>query len=286
MEEKAEYNVSPEESKEAIDMLGKGYDEITTAKDESNDRRYFTITPRIVKALSRNAFDFSLWDTIKDVAGENGECFLNTDQLAILSGMSTGQVSKSRKYWLKIGFLKGEIKKDPGFSQAVWHLTVPDLWQKNIEWCEKYPKIKSRLEFRKAHRSLHTVKPSHSEGKPSHSEAKKNNKEDLIKRDSEIFTKLSELTGGGLNSNTPKFVDAWLERHTPVRILEAIQIARDNKARSTNYVDKILLSWEANGYPKTREERVAERKAKHPISAYQQIQKILAEQRSKQDVNV
>jgi len=104
--------------------------------------------------------------------------------------------------------------------------------------------------------------------------------------DAEIFTKLSELTGGGLSSNTPKFVDAWLERHTPARILEAIQIAKEKKGRSTNYVDAILTGWDIDGYPKTREERAAERKAKQPMSAYQQIQKILSEQRSKQDVNV
>jgi len=103
--------------------------------------------------------------------------------------------------------------------------------------------------------------------------------------DSEIFTKLSELTGGGLNSNTPKFVDAWLERHTPARILEAIQISKTNKARSTKYVDEILLSWEANGYPKTREERVAERKAKQPPSAYQQIKNILAEQKAERELS-
>lgn len=78
--------------------------------------------------------------------------------------------------------------------------------------------------------------------------------------DAEIFQALSEMTGGGLNSNTPKFVDAWKERHTNEWILKAVAIARENKARSVKYVDEILIGWEAKGYPKTREERVSEKR--------------------------
>jgi len=96
--------------------------------------------------------------------------------------------------------------------------------------------------------------------------------------DSEIFIKLSELTGGGLNSNTPKFVDAWLERHESFRILEAIEIARQNKARSTKYVDEILITWEANGYPKTREEKVQERKTSKAEKNLDAIQSWLSKQ--------
>jgi DnaD/phage-associated family protein len=81
--------------------------------------------------------------------------------------------------------------------------------------------------------------------------------------DAEVFNALSEMTGGGLNSNTPKFVDAWKERHTIAWILKAIGIARENKARSVKYVDEILIGWEAKGYPKTREERVSEKRSKN-----------------------
>jgi hypothetical protein len=201
----------------AMEMIGAHED--VRVKDESNDRRYFTITPRIVKAYARNPHDLAFWETVKDIAGEEGECYLNTEQMAILGGMSTGQVSKSRRYWLKIGFLKGETRKDPGYSQSVWHLSVPDLWAKNVEWCERHPKIEDRLAFRKVHKSLHRVKPSPSEGKPSPSETKKmlikkNHKlGDLvdgfldlaqspgIKRDARIDSILSYL-GGKLKINT------------------------------------------------------------------------------------
>lgn len=83
--------------------------------------------------------------------------------------------------------------------------------------------------------------------------------EEISGDDTKIFTALESLTGS-LNSNTPKFVDTWLEKHTPEWILKAIGIASENKARSVKYVDTILVGWEADGYPKTRDEKIRERK--------------------------
>ena len=236
---------------DAIEMLGSGYEQVRV-KDESNDRKYFIITPRIVKAYSRNPHDLALWDTIKDIAGESGECYLNTEQLAILSGMSTGQVSNSRRYWIKIGFLKGEIRKDHGFSQKVWHLSIPDIWHKNIEWCEKYPKIEDRLTFRKVHRSLHRVKPSPSEGKPSPSETKKK----LIKK-----IKEEEEEGGGQNvfrvyeqeigPLTPHVANELEEAetvHGANWVCKALRIASVNGKRNWAYTKAILTRWKADGY--------------------------------------
>lgn len=80
--------------------------------------------------------------------------------------------------------------------------------------------------------------------------------------DAEIFMALSELTGGGLNTSTPRFVDTWKVKHTWERILQAIAIAKDKKARSVKYVDQIIIGWEANGYPKTREELIEEARHK------------------------
>jgi hypothetical protein len=73
--------------------------------------------------------------------------------------------------------------------------------------------------------------------------------------DKAIFTSLSELTGGGLNSETPRLVDTWKEKHTLFWILKAVGIAR-----SVKYIDAVLVGWEANGYPKSREERVKEKR--------------------------
>jgi hypothetical protein len=146
--------------------------------DESQDQRYFTITPRLVWALSRSPFDFTLWSTIKGIAGEAGECYLTTDDLAILSMMSTGQVSDSRKYWIRTGLLHGDFRKDPGYPQPVWHMRIPNIWKENIDWAEKFTGLKERVEYKRSQMddlrekrlqkrleyqeksSLHPVKPS------------------------------------------------------------------------------------------------------------------------------
>lgn len=251
----SEEPVTQEELGDAIEMLGSGYEEVRI-KDESNDRKYFIITPRIVKAYSRNPFDLALWDTIKDIAGESGECYLNTDQLATLSGMSTGQVSKSRRYWMKLGFLKGEMRKDPGYSQKVWHLSVPDIWKINVEWCEKYPKIEDRLAFRKAHRSLHLVKPSPGEDLPSPGETKKrylkknknnDNDERAVSERTALFAKLYESNIGVI---TPLLADiirnAAIDFTSSDWYEPAFRISVANNKRHINYVIAILQGWKEN----------------------------------------
>ncbi len=87
--------------------------------------------------------------------------------------------------------------------------------------------------------------------------------EKIEKDDAQIFQALEKLMGA-LNSSIPRLVDTWLEKHPLEKILEAIEVAREKGARSEKYVDKILIGWEANGYPKTREEQVQAAKTRAP----------------------
>jgi len=70
-----------------------------------------------------------------------------------------------------------------------------------------------------------------------------------------------EKLGGGLNSKTADLIGTWLEKHALACVEQAIAEAAAQNARSAAYVDKILIGWEAKGYPNTRDEQVAERKA-------------------------
>jgi DnaD/phage-associated family protein len=78
--------------------------------------------------------------------------------------------------------------------------------------------------------------------------------------DKTIFAALEKLMGA-LNSSVPRLVGTWTEKHPLEKILQAISMASEKGARSEKYVDKILIGWEANGYPRTREEQVDERRA-------------------------
>lgn len=182
--------------------------------DESQDQKYFTITPRLVWALARNPYDYTLWGTIKGIAGEAGECYLSTEDLATLSMMSAGQVSDSRKYWMETGLLRGDFRRDPGYPQPVWHLRVPNFWAANIEWATKHAGLKDRVTFKReqldkirearesekkarevaknAQNSLHVVKPSPGDGGVTYGDGgvtpgdaknihKKNQKDNLAK---------------------------------------------------------------------------------------------------------
>lgn len=117
-------------------------------KDTSNDREYYTITPRLVWALSRDPYDYTLWGVIKDIAGEDGECYISTPELAKLAMMSVGKVQDCRKYLISAGLIEGKIERDSGYTQSVWHLRVSDIWAESVAWAKSHKSIKSRLEFK------------------------------------------------------------------------------------------------------------------------------------------
>lgn len=117
--------------------------------DQSNDRKYFTQMPNIVLAKCRNPQDIALWITIKMVAGEQGECFLSTEDLAELATMSVGKAADCRKFLISAGLIVGEIRRDEGYPQPVWHLTIPDLWDENIAWCKQNHSLKDKIRKRK-----------------------------------------------------------------------------------------------------------------------------------------
>lgn len=136
--------------------------------DQSGDRKYFTVTPRLVWVLVDDPYEFTLWCVIKDIAGDAGECYLSTEDLATLAMMSAGKVKECRQKLLDKGLLSGMIKRDPGFPQPVWHMAVPNLWVRNVQWCERHPTIRERLLHKLEQRkSLHVVKAAEESEEPS-----------------------------------------------------------------------------------------------------------------------
>lgn len=115
-------------------------------EDNSSDRKYFVMAPRVVWAFSRNSYDYIFWCVVKDIAGESGECYIGIRDLAKLAKMSKTQAGRARDWLLRAGLLEGEVRKDPGYN-AVWHLRVPDLWMWNVDWCKRHPTIAARLAF-------------------------------------------------------------------------------------------------------------------------------------------
>jgi len=124
-------------------------DQPSKAENLSPDNANFCMIPRVVWAHARTPYDLSYWLMVKDIAGEKGQCILSTQQQATYAMMSVGQVTDCRTYWLEIGLLEGEVKRDPYYPQAVWHLYIPqDIWIRNSTFAFDVRTIKQRLEFK------------------------------------------------------------------------------------------------------------------------------------------
>lgn len=124
------------------------------------------------------------------------------------------------------------------------------------------PDAKTQAEW-----ELNIKTPSASEGKkskhpqpvresPSASEGQVGlNKVKEIKTES-IKNIVSALQKSGIFSSTMtgEYVSTWLDEHNEDWIIKAIEKSR---GKNLKYVDRVLLDWKANGYPKTRQEQIA-----------------------------
>jgi hypothetical protein len=108
------------------------------------------MTPQLVWAVCENEHQFMLWSVIKMVAGEDGTCILGSRDLAALAMLGMGTMHQARQDLLRLGLLEGEISRDPGHPNAVWHLRVPDLWAANHAWREARPSLYDRIEYKRA----------------------------------------------------------------------------------------------------------------------------------------
>jgi hypothetical protein len=126
--------------------------EVNNVLSQDDDHTYFIMTPHLVWALSRDPYDFTLWNVVKMVAWDKGQCLLSTRDLATLAMMSMGKVKDCRDYLLSTGLLEGEVRRDHDYPQPVYHLRVPNLWPRNLELIEAKlgNGIKARLQFKAA----------------------------------------------------------------------------------------------------------------------------------------
>jgi len=136
----------------------------TRLKNESNDRNYFVMVPGSV-LLQTDPYECRLYSIIKMVAGENGECILNTKELALLCGFGHGTVSEARQRLIEKGLIAGAFKKDEGFSQPVWHLSVVDVWEENGVFMAKIKRLKQKIEYMKMQLKAKKEKNKASEAK-------------------------------------------------------------------------------------------------------------------------
>ena len=226
------------ESAEALEMLGKGYNNDPIPPSEFiSTVSGFTLAPDAL--INEYGYVTALvWGVPwRFCQMKDGVCRASHEKVAKRLGMSERTIIRHLETLCDGGYL---------FDMT------PDLKNKPHIYADT-GKIKVRM-------NLSAMTESHPAMTESHPQGDRESVEESIKEDDKrIFSELEKLIGS-LNSNTPKFVDTWLEKHTVNRVLQAIGVANEKGARSVKYVDEVLISWEANGYPKTRDEKVKNKK--------------------------
>lgn len=245
-ETKGTYEVE-DNTANAVEMMGAGYEPVRVT-DEGRDKSYFTITPRLVWAICDNPFEYTLWGVIKDIAGEQGVCILAREDLAVLAMMSGGKVSECRDSLIAKGLLRGVLVKDKGYPKAIWHLSIPDLWEENVQWAKTHLKISDRV----AYKSASKVPSRGDEGKvPSRGEkvpSRGGNKEEGFKEElnNNIFqTYENEI--GTITSFIADDITAYEKEFDPAWIIQAIHIAAEGNKRSWGYVKGVLRKAKEKG---------------------------------------
>lgn len=103
-------------------------------KDESGDRKYFTILPNYILNHSR-AIDQALYAQIKRIAGDNGKCFAGIGYFAKQLDSTKPTIRKSLKYLIEHNWIK-EIKREivntTGGKQPMRTFQIVDIWEVNV----------------------------------------------------------------------------------------------------------------------------------------------------------
>jgi hypothetical protein len=142
---------------EALDMLGKGYDEEQNITDPSDLRKYRIELPNLYDDSDLDPYEFRLLSHYKRV----GTCTESTRTTATKCHMSPAQVSVKRKSIRDKGFIKMQevpLKKEGEFSYSI---TVVDMWLENFQ---KY----SERSLSKQQRSPHEQSVHHMKQRKNH----------------------------------------------------------------------------------------------------------------------
>jgi len=118
-------------------------------QDRTYLHKFYTEIPHLAHFLCNTPFELALYHSLRMVAGETGECWLSTRKLAALSRMGTATVSRCRQKLIEYGLIEGDMYQDEslGHGQAVWHITIPDIWEKNLKWREAHNSLNERIEL-------------------------------------------------------------------------------------------------------------------------------------------
>jgi hypothetical protein len=105
----------------------------TQVEDKSGDRRYFTMIPNMLWEIGLTYHDREMYAFLKRIAGDHGTCWRSMRTLARESGLSLGQIEKSREILEAAGLITCDKRKRPEGGWSTWHISIVDVWKRNLE---------------------------------------------------------------------------------------------------------------------------------------------------------
>jgi hypothetical protein len=213
-------------------------------RDESSPRTHYSMIPNLVDDLELSPHAYRLYGHLRRVAGESGKCWQSTSTLSKSCKMSAAMVSYAKAelegtYPPLIRIISK--KRDAG---GIYHeIVITDVWQINHDYYTQPDRV-------------HIVKAqphSQCERAPSQCETKKN---PLKQEEPSIDIVIDAMQKSGIlpGSMTADFLTTWRAIHADARIIQAIEVS---KGKNEKYINAVLRGWEKDGYPPTREERIA-----------------------------
>lgn len=99
--------------------------------DEGDLRKYRTEVPNMIYDMNLDPYTGWLYSHIKRIAGDSGICERGTRSLAEVTGMSMGQVVKSKQILKKKKLIR--VVEHPPKSGLADEIYVTNIWRKNFE---------------------------------------------------------------------------------------------------------------------------------------------------------
>jgi len=99
---------------------------------EEAQRDHFTMIPNIVFDMGLGPHSIALYAHLRRIAGESGVCWRSTHTLARETGISVGQVSKSKRILEEAGLIHIAEEPCPGGIRHV--ITITDIWAVNHQY--------------------------------------------------------------------------------------------------------------------------------------------------------
>lgn len=128
-------------SEEKAEYVGETPENLTyEIRDEAAPRGFYSQIPNIVDEMGLTPYAYRLYSHLRRRAGETGQCWENTENLAKACGMSAGKISEAKRELENVYPPLIRVSSKKKADGRIYHsITITDIWQINQDYFEKKP---------------------------------------------------------------------------------------------------------------------------------------------------